>query len=46
MKNMPGDAAFKNGRPKPDETETTIQTPEVITDAGSNPGLSVLGGES
>ena len=42
MKNMPGDAAFKNGRPKPDETETTIQT----TEAGSNPGLSVLGGES
>lgn len=42
MKNMPGDAAFKKGRPKPDETETTIQT----TEAGSNPGLSVLGGES
>jgi len=42
MKNMPGDAAFKNGRPKPDETETTIQT----TEAGSNPSLSVLGGES
>lgn len=42
IKNMPGDAAFKKGRPKPDETETTIQT----TEAGSNPGLSVLGGES
>lgn len=42
MKNMPGDAAFKKGRPKPDETENTIQT----TEAGSNPGLSVLGGES
>ena len=28
--------------PEPDETETTIQT----TEAGSNPGLSVLGGES
>jgi hypothetical protein len=37
MKNMPGDAAFKKGRPKPDETENTIQT----TEAGSNPGLSV-----
>jgi hypothetical protein len=42
MKNMPGDAAFKNGRPKPDETENTIQT----TEAGSNPGLSISGGES
>ncbi len=42
MKNMPGDAAFKNGRPKPDETENAIQT----TEAGSNPGLSISGGES
>ena len=42
MANMPGDAAFKNGRPKPedvlpDETETTTLTNE----AGQVPGLTV-----
>lgn len=42
MANMPGDAAFKNGRPKPedvlpDETETTTLTNE----AGQVPGLIV-----
>lgn len=35
MKNMPGDAAFKRGRPRP--TETTTQP----TEAGSTSGLSV-----
>jgi len=42
MKNMSGEADFKKGRPKPDETEITIQT----TEAGSNPGLSVLEADS
>jgi hypothetical protein len=42
MANMPGDAAFKNGRPKPEdvlpiETETTTLTNE----AGHVPGLTV-----
>lgn len=42
MANMPGDAAFKKGRPKPedvlpDETETTTLTNE----AGQVPGLTV-----
>jgi len=42
MANMPGDAAFKNGRPKPedvlpDEPETTTLTNE----AGQVPGLTV-----
>jgi hypothetical protein len=42
MANMPGDAAFKNGRPKPEdvlpiETETTTLTNE----AGQVPGLTV-----
>ena len=44
---MPGDAAFKNGRPKPEdglpiETETTTLTNE----AGQVPGLTVEGGAS
>ncbi len=40
MANMPGDAAFKNGRPKPEEVlpdETTTHTNE----AGQVPGLTV-----
>jgi hypothetical protein len=41
MANMPGDAAFKNGRPKledvlPDETTTTL-----TNEAGQVPGLTV-----
>ena len=40
MANMPGDAAFKNGRPKPEDVlpdETTTLTNE----AGQDPGLTV-----
>jgi hypothetical protein len=40
MANMPGDAAFKNGRPKPQDVlpdETTTLTNE----AGQVPGLTV-----
>lgn len=40
MANMPGDAAFKNGRPKPEDVlpdETTTLTNE----AGQVPGLTV-----
>nr|WP_240191670.1 amidoligase family protein [Desulfoprunum benzoelyticum] len=41
MANMPGDAAFKNGRPKPEDVLPDETTTTLINEAGQVPGLTV-----
>ena len=41
MANMPGDAAFKNGRPKPQEVLPDETTATLTNEAGQVPGLTV-----
>jgi GxxExxY protein len=41
MANMPGDAAFKNGRPKPEDVLPDETTTTLTNEAGQVPGLTV-----
>ncbi len=41
MANMPGDAAFKNGRPKPEDVLQGEKTTTLTNEAGQVPGLTV-----
>lgn len=41
MANMPGDAAFKNGRPKPQDVLPDETTTTLTNEAGQVPGLTV-----
>jgi len=41
MANMPGDAAFKNGRPKPEDVLQDETTTTLTNEAGQVPGLTV-----